>query len=355
MATSIPDLTAQSGTFNTTGPVVDLDGAAVSGNRTFATAASDGDLTDGDTTYVLVKKDASNQLVWKCTWNDLATDTVARTTELLSIGTISNTDSVEVSVGNPSELIERAYLVSRGHLEGLDLDYNAGTLKVLEGKAVVDGVLLEIGSAGSTTISGDALSGNAIYYIYLYDNAGTTQLHRESRGSGTDDPVWDTDLNYAKHPGDGASKRCIGAVSVGSISAGALDEFYYSSRGRDRHYYCAKQIARVVSAGSATTATSVDCSASIPAVSICRDTGIKLHIKNTSVGSTIVVYIMFAQTAAGCSNFGGLQVSAEMDTASTAAALGPMSTPVDSTTFYYLVNNANADGFVDVISWGLYV
>jgi len=282
--------------------------------------------------------------------------TVTRTLIASSTGSLLNlSGSATIGVDWDAHRALLTQRESRAHIEGLELDYNAGTLKCLRGFAEINGSLLEVGSAGITTISGDALSGAAIYYIYLYDNSGTIQMHRESRGSGADDPVWDYDLDYAKHPVDGAAKRCIGAIYIGQTTSGVMDEFVFVSTGRLRNYFPKKSIARVLSAGSAITATSVDCSASVPAVSICKQVGFTLHVKNATLGATDVVFVIWAQTSAGATAYGGLQVSAEMDTASKAAALGPLLLDINGTTFYYLVDDSNTDGFCDVMQWRMWV
>lgn len=282
--------------------------------------------------------------------------TLTRNLENSSTGSlISLTGTSNVHFGDSALLAEINHKSSRGYIEGLELDYNAGTVKMLRGYAVVNGKVLTIGSAGSTTVSGDALSGTAVYYYYIYDNSGTTQMHRESRGSGSDDPVWDYDLDYAKHPVDGAAKRCIGALYVGATTAGVIDEFTFISKGRERYYYPVKRIGRPVSAGTATTSTSVDCSALMPAVSISKQVGFKLHCKNASIGSTAVVRILFGQDSTAVTNQDSLQVSGEMDDASQSAALGPMMQPTVSTTFYYRVVTSGTDGFVDVVKWEMLV
>jgi hypothetical protein len=351
MATEFYNLVGQAGTYNSTGPKIDLDGAAKDDRVTFGT-----NVTDAATVRVMIKKDATNLLVWEATFADLATDTLTRVTELTAIGTISNTDAVDCYLVNDADIIKRNYEESKGHIHGLELDYNAGTLKCKEGHAVVNGELLEVAGAGTTTISGDALTSAVnIFYIYIYDNAGTVQMHREKRVTGADDPIFDFDIDYAKHPVDGAAKRCIGAIFVGQTTAGVMDAFEYKVVGRLRTYHPEGLIKRVVSAGTATTATSVDCSAYMPALSIAFKVGFKLHTKNASVGSTSRIYTSWAPTSAMCTAVTGLQVSAQMDNASTAAALGPIPFPVTQTTFYYLVNPSGGHAFVDICNWEMQV
>jgi hypothetical protein len=243
------------------------------------------------------------------------------------------------------------------NIRGLELDYNSGTLKCLQGEAVVDGSTLTIGSGGTTTISGDAVtSKNALFYIYLYDNASTVQMHREERVSGSDDPVWDYDLNYAKHPVDGASKRCIGAVWYGQTTAGVLDNFVFSSRGRVRTYWPDKYVQRLVSGGSATTPTSVAAAAYAPAASICKRVGMKIHVQNASAGAGALVRGQIGVTSQQMTDQSGLQVSAQMDNASPAAALGPMLIDCDADqTYYYFTNSASNNVYIDMYQWEMYV
>ena len=62
-ATEFYNLVGQAGTYNSTGPKVDLDGAAKDDHVTFVT-----NVTSTSEVYVIIKKDATNLLVWKATF-----------------------------------------------------------------------------------------------------------------------------------------------------------------------------------------------------------------------------------------------------------------------------------------------
>jgi hypothetical protein len=356
--TEFHNLVGQAGTYNSTGPKIDLDGAAKDDHVTFVTS-----VTSTSEVYVLIKKDATNLLVWKATFTDAATDTLALVgSALTTIGTISNSDSVDCYLINPADVIKRNYEGSKGFLVGLGLEYVSTTsIKCLEGQAVVNGELLTVPSAGLTTMTGDALSlatnsQGDIFYIYLYDDAGTVKLHRNVRVNTGDDPVWDTDLDYAKHPDDGAAKRCIGAVYVGSVTDDLYDVFSYTVNGRNRQYIADQETQRVVSAANtAGVNTAVDCSSAIPATSICPRAGWRAHCRNdhASVDSIIVVQLGNTSTFAS-----GIQVSAFLEASSQAAALGPMVMPnPDPAGYYYksVDRNGTAAVFIDMTTWEMYV
>lgn len=90
----------QNGTYVSTTPRVDLDGAALAGHTTFVAQVA-----DEATVQVRVTKDATNWAIWLATFNDEATDNVTRVAELDAVGTISNSDAVEVELINPAEAI----------------------------------------------------------------------------------------------------------------------------------------------------------------------------------------------------------------------------------------------------------
>ena len=351
MAVDFIDLVGETGTFVSATPRVDLSGTAPDDHQTFTAAG----VTTTNTVYVVIKTNATNLLVWEATWTDAAPDTLTRVTELEAIGTVANSDSVTCYLVNPALIVDRSYLGTRGFIEGLPLAYaTTTTLTLGEGRCVVNGSMLEVGSGGTTTSTGDAItaatnSQGDLLYVYIWDDAGTVKMHWEI-GQTSSEPVWDTVLDYGKHPVDGASKRFIGAVFIGNngVTDDVFTPFNYSSIGRLRRYEPHIFMARVVSAGSATTATSTDCTKYLPAVSVGITAGFKIHCKMAGTPGTDVVITSWAQTALQCDGNFGLQVSAEMDNTSKAAALGPLVMGYDSTTFYYKVDDANTDGFVDV-------
>jgi len=241
---------------------------------------------------------------------------------------------------------------SRGHIDGLQLTYaTTTTLTLNEGRAIVNGEALEVTSA-TTTKSGDAIGTSAILYVYVYNNSGTVQMHWEMRASSADDPVWDNELDYAKHPVDGAGKRFIGAVYVNSSSQ--FDTFQYSANGRERTYYPDNKVNRFLTNVTQTTCTTVSIATICPPPPLARAAYIKLHVKNTAV-SAGERYVLLNANTTQCSNNAGLQVSAYLPASSAAAALGPLRIELDTTSFFYICKDTDTDMIADMIGWEMYV
>jgi hypothetical protein len=105
MADKFPYFAAETGTYSTTGPSVNLSGTAASLGtypvRTFAAAAADTSI-DFDSTHtcsVVIVKDATNYKRYTgAVWTDATPDTIGLATATLegSAGTISNSDVVTV-------------------------------------------------------------------------------------------------------------------------------------------------------------------------------------------------------------------------------------------------------------------
>jgi len=212
MSHSFPDLVGQAGAYSTTGPKVDLSGGAKDDHRTFAAAVTAGDLADTDTVYVIIKKDATNLLVWEATFNDAATDNVTRVTELAAIGTISNTDAVDVYVCNAGTNINLAHRQSLNYFVGGDLIYTSATrVQLGPGAAMVEDTLLEWTSNLDSGTLGQAdagLSAVGRWNWYLYDNAGTPALEFSQTVS-----VEDNTRGYYYKSGD-TTRRWVGWHTV---------------------------------------------------------------------------------------------------------------------------------------------
>lgn len=232
-----PELTGYTGTIDTGTNVVDLDGTTLRSLRSFDEAVDDGGLVDEGVTFVKVWESASKWAIWKATFNDEPFDSpdpdnLTRITEIVAHGTLTNSATVEVEVVPHSQILRAIQSFGMGGIDGMLVLYNGGTPQLQIGKAVVNGEILIL-TAATTTVSGDSLAANKQYYIYLYDNSGTVQMHREQRDSASDDPVWNQDQGYFEHPSDGASKRLIGWYPTANGSAAILD-YTMVGKGRQR-------------------------------------------------------------------------------------------------------------------------
>jgi hypothetical protein len=98
MSRKYPNRTGQSATFETGTPdAVDISGTtALAGMRTFAAVATADSWVDGDTVTILVKKSDDDYQIWTATWDE-TNDKLLKVTAEMSVGTISDTNVVEVS------------------------------------------------------------------------------------------------------------------------------------------------------------------------------------------------------------------------------------------------------------------
>lgn len=172
MAVKFPNLVGETGTFKTAGTLVELSGTAPNYHRTFAQTLTDGDITSGDTVFVVLKKDTTTVAVWEATWNDLATDTIVQVTALTSIGTLANDDAVEVFIINFSTNVEAAWWIARREIVGATLFYtNHTTVQLGPGACMVDNVWASWTSNISSGVLGQldaGLSATGRWNWYLY-------------------------------------------------------------------------------------------------------------------------------------------------------------------------------------------
>lgn len=154
----------------------------------------------------------------------------------------------------------------KGHLIGAAQRWDSGTAYSVEpGEALVNGTLLSWGAAISRTAL--ALAASSIFYVYLFDNAGTPALLESTTA-----PVWDPALGYFKLGGatPDASRRCLGFVRTDAN--GALYRFHVAALGRVREWYLVFPNATgieptsVIAGGTSTTAwASLSLAAFVPA------------------------------------------------------------------------------------------
>lgn len=124
----------------------------------------------------------------------------------------------------PSDVLLSDVLVNWMELEnGAQLLYvGAQAYSVTPGRMAVNGEILSWASnIARTSLS---LTANTMYYVYLYNNAGTPAVEES-----TTVPVWDSALNYYKKTGDN-SRRCIGFIQASATDT--IRKFVSTVSGR---------------------------------------------------------------------------------------------------------------------------
>jgi len=161
----------QAAEYNTTGPVVDNLGTAVSGYRTSATANGASDLPTGTRVILTIVQDASAAVwaVWLADY-DHSAGTYTRVTELAAAGSFANDDAVTIYVNgaevltNVGEQVKahgtlsgNATLdVAEGHVHTVTIDANRTlTLENTQGHTGTGLTLIITKGANTITWAGD--------------------------------------------------------------------------------------------------------------------------------------------------------------------------------------------------------
>lgn len=150
-----------------------------------------------------------------------------------------------------------ALAFSKGHIEGLTLEWLSGTgLRVSSGSAYIPSLGYAVDVPSAITKSSLTLSANTWYHVYLFLNAGSPDI--EVVTTAPDAPYSGT----ARAKTGDTSRRYIG--SVRTDGAGAVFNFLHA--GSVVRYRTPIDVApfRALSAGMATAATVVSLSAIVP-------------------------------------------------------------------------------------------
>lgn len=131
---------------------------------------------------------------------------------------IAFTSAAVVFVVNDASLITRMQSIATS-ISGLLCGYNASTTASIgAGSCWIEDVQYTQGSGTTLSlvsgneIGASSLATDKLLFIYAYNNAGTLAYKWDLRSTSGDDPVWDEDYQYWKHPTNGASYRLIGVL-----------------------------------------------------------------------------------------------------------------------------------------------
>lgn len=246
MSDKLPFFAAETGTFKTTAPNphVDLSGTSVSLGtypvHTFASAAADItlDFASGNTCTVTIWVDTSNWARYEgAVWTDAATDTLdlSAATLMGTAGTISADAAVSVVASLPAQPpasqaeMESGTEVALRSVSPLRVaqaisalavtriifsayvnepilwnSYNGITVKA--GSCTINGAYL---SWSDLTLSSMTIGTTGMWYVYLYNNAGTVELSYSQQS-----PAWDATLHYFKDGTSGANYRLVHSFRV---------------------------------------------------------------------------------------------------------------------------------------------
>jgi hypothetical protein len=150
-----------------------------------------------------------------------------------------------------------ALAFSKGHIEGLTLEWLSGTsLRVSSGSAYIPSLGYAVDVPGAITKSSLTLSANTWYHVYLFLNAGSPDI--EVVTTAPDAPYSGT----ARAKTGDTSRRYIG--NVRTDGAGAVFNFLHAGSVVRYRTPIDELPFRALSAGMATVATVVSLSAIVP-------------------------------------------------------------------------------------------
>ena len=218
-----------------------------------------------------------------------------------------------------------------GFITGLQLEWVSTTqVKIKTGAAQIQSTGEIVTLASDSTIS-PTLSASAWHYCYLYLNSGTPTVECVTTAPTT---AW---FGTARSKTSATERRYIGAIKTNGSSQ--IYEFYHNAA---TNFYQWGEVTtaspfRVLSGGTATTETSVDCTAVVPATGRAA----QLRMINTEpVGGQI----LFVRSRTGGPNQLQLRVNSDLITpiVLTSAQL-----------FYYIYGSAPSTGatYIDVVGY----
>lgn len=266
-----------------------------------------------------------------------------RAVALAGLSTVTNaaitaSDTVLSSLGKLqaqiTALVSGQSALSAGAINGLGLGWVSGTsISVRAGVcALQSGALVQFTSA--TTVSGLALSASTQYAVYAYLSGSTPSI--EVSSTAPTSPYYGT----ARSKTGDASRRYLGSIITDA--SGAISQFSHSVDRGEITYTNPGNTRRVLSAGTATSATLVSCSSHIPLTAV----------------SILARYLNTAP--AGSSNFYCGPGNATLTVNAWSIAVFPGSQaafgycPVDSSGNIYYLNSAtptSGGGFVDILGY----
>ena len=149
-------------------------------------------------------------------------------------------------------------LVANNSGYGAKICYNGDYAYYVEpGKKMVNGSILTWSS--NIDRSSLTLTASTLYYVYLYDNAGTPDLEESTTA-----PTWNSTYRYYQKTGD-ASRRLIGSILANSSAV--INQFVSALNGNTLEIYYQGPPYTIISGGSSSSDwTAVDLTGYIPAV-----------------------------------------------------------------------------------------
>lgn len=176
----------------------------------------------------------------------------------------------------------------RGYIDGLIMQWVSGTaLSVSSGAAFIESLSKNVPVATAISRSGLSLSASTWYHVYLYLNAGAADIDISTTApasaySGT-----------ARSKAGDASRRYIGSIKTD----GSGNLFNFAMNGLRVNWYADIAVSgtmRILSAGVATTPTTISASAFVPVTSklaalrfTSNDTGSPSRFSNSESGVTL--------------------------------------------------------------------
>ena len=132
------------------------------------------------------------------------------------------------------ENFEKAAFYTRGGISGVGYNRaSATTVEIETGWLDINGAFIAISSPFTTkTAASSSLVAAKLYHIYITDDSGTIKQEWDVWATTGDDPVYDADLDYWKHPSKGAGFRWVGSFFSASGVA-EVDQLVTSTVGRD--------------------------------------------------------------------------------------------------------------------------
>jgi hypothetical protein len=215
-------------------------------------------------------------------------------------------------------------------ISGIDIN---GTVRTLSGTTYTSGSTLKNIANSTITLGTTAgYTGSKNLWVYAYYNGSALVTAVEVSG-GTEDPVWDSALNYYKASNTGANARCIGQLWT-DASANII-KFYTYSNGRQRTMRTASVSALVlVNNVAAVSSTSFTIT---PYITAFNRTFFLHPAVQSSVGSTVVVLNL--STDGGTSTIESTVVA--IGATGTNHTMGTKELPYGSGTYHYSTGSSN--------------
>lgn len=233
--------------------------------RSFATAYGANAVTD----IAIFEDSVGWELARGCTYTHSGT-TISRGTLVASStgSAVSFSSAARVFVVNGASAITRMQSIATS-ISGLLCGYSATTTAAITaGTCWIEDV--EYTQSSDTTLSlssgneigASSLSADKLLFIYAYNNSGTIAYKWDLRSSSGDDPVWDADYQYWKHPSNGASYRLIGVMRT--LDTGAtLDDCATVAVGLRKRAFRNKLFHQIITV-TGTTAGSIAMAGYVP-------------------------------------------------------------------------------------------